>query len=226
MPSTNMQQLPTVTLPAFDVALVDTAQKHLDRARLSVIATDGDYEQEATELKGCTARERMYESALKQLTAPILEALAKIRAIWSRPLELVREERELRKRRMAAYVEAKQIEQRRLQRIADEQADKERKRLEAKAFKENERGNAEKAAAIAQQAAMTVAQIVRTDPPKIAGQSVREVWSFHIEDEALIPRQYLEPDMSKIRRYVGAMKADAQIPGVRIWSEKRIASGV
>jgi len=218
--------LPQVIMPTFDVAMYDAAQKHLDRARVSVINTDADYEAEAEELKGCTARGRMYESGYKQTTAPLNEALTSLRAWWNRPWDLQKQELSIRKARMAEYLGKKAAEQRRLQQVADAQAATARARLEARADKADAVGNADKAAALAQQAALTMAPVIRTEPPKIAGQSVREVWQFQIEDAALLPREYLMPDESKIRRYVTAMKADAKVAGVRIWSEKRIASGV
>lgn len=220
------KSLPQVILPDFNAAMTDAAVVHLDRARLAVINNDADYELQAAEVKGCTARIRLYDSGYEQSTGPLNEALKKVRSWWNGPRDLAKQELDIRKRLMSDYIGKKQAEQRRLQQLADEQACKERLRLERRAFKEDEKGNADKAAALAQQAALTVAAVVRTEPPKIAGQSVREVWCFQIEDAALIPREYLMPDEKKIRGFVNSMKADARVPGVRIWSEKRVASGV
>lgn len=218
--------LPQVILPAFDIAMKDAAEKHLDAARLLAINNDQDYEAVGLSLKDSTARMRMAEAALDQHTTPINQALKQIRLLWAGPMAAYTGAVKLKKQLMADYLGKKAAEQRRLQQLADEQANAERLRLEARANKADAAGKPEKAAALAYQAANTMAPVIRTEAPKIAGQSVREVWEFQIEDASLIPREYLMPDVVKIRRYVAAMKADAKVAGVRIYSEKRIASGV
>ena len=57
-----------------------------------------------------------------------------------------------------------------------------------------------------------------------AGLTVREDWKFSIVDAALIPREYLIPDEKKIGRIVRAMKDATNIPGVRVYAEKGIAT--
>lgn len=219
-------QLPQVILPSFDVAMKDAAQRHLFEAGTMVIKTDADYEAVAQSLKDSTARLRFTESGLDAHITPLTAAVKQIRELWATPIAAYRSAVQIKKRLQAEYIEAKQAARERLQRAADEAAAKERKRLEERAVKADARGDTDKAVALAHEAAFTIAPVVRADVPKIAGQSVREVWLFQIEDEAQLPRAYLMPDESKMRKYVNAMKADAAIPGVRIWSEKRIASGV
>lgn len=219
-------QVPQVILPDFDVALLDRANAALQRAQLCVISNDADYEACAQEMKGDVAGQRMSESLLKTTTGPLLNALKEIRESLAPPGEIYGKAKAIRARIMGEYHTKKLAEQRRIQMQADMEAAKQRKALELRAQKADDSGNADKAIALAQQAAVTVAPVIRTDAPKIAGQSVREVWLFQIEDASLIPREYLAPDESKIRRFVNAMKADAKVPGVRIYSEKRVASGV
>ena len=62
--------------------------------------------------------------------------------------------------------------------------------------------------------------------PRVGGISIPKVWTFEITDEALIPREYLLIDESRIRRVVTALKKDTNIPGVRVFEQKRIAAGV
>lgn len=56
--------------------------------------------------------------------------------------------------------------------------------------------------------------------PKISGLSSREEWNFEIVDETLIPREFLMPDEKKIRAYVRAMRANANIPGIRVFKSE------
>mgnify|MGYP001564367470 CR=1 FL=1 len=58
---------------------------------------------------------------------------------------------------------------------------------------------------------------------KVEGVSFRDDWDFEIENAALIPREYLTPDLVRIRGVVKAMKAATNIPGIKV-IPKRIAS--
>lgn len=53
--------------------------------------------------------------------------------------------------------------------------------------------------------------------PKTASFSSREHWDFRIIDPALIPREFLEIDETRIRRVVTAMKGTTKIPGVEVF---------
>lgn len=59
--------------------------------------------------------------------------------------------------------------------------------------------------------------------PKVEGVSFRDVWDFEIDNAALIPQEYLTPDLVRIRGVVQAMKSAANIPGVKV-IPKRIAA--
>ena len=54
---------------------------------------------------------------------------------------------------------------------------------------------------------------------------MREVCKFEVTDPALVPREYLIDDETKLRKVVGALKGDTIIPGVRVYSEKALANG-
>ena len=64
------------------------------------------------------------------------------------------------------------------------------------------------------------------DKPIANGTMLRETWDFEVEDELLVPREFLTPDAKKIRGYVTAMKRDGKIPGIRIFSVKSVASRI
>jgi len=56
--------------------------------------------------------------------------------------------------------------------------------------------------------------------PKVEGVVFREVWKYRIVNEDLIPRAYLTPDELAIGKVVRALKGQASIPGVDVYSEK------
>lgn len=219
-------QLPQVILPRFDSAITDAARQKLDACRLEVITNDTDYIAYANRRKDTKARLRMLQSGYEQHATPLNVALRSVREVWKPAIDVVEQEDALRARTMGEYQSRKLAEQRKLQAAADEQARKQRAALENRAAKAEASGKLDKAADLAHQADAVVAPVVRTNPPKISGQSVREVWSFQIEDASQIPREYLLPDTAKLGQFARAMKADAKVPGVRFYSETRVASGV
>lgn len=60
--------------------------------------------------------------------------------------------------------------------------------------------------------------------PKVAGLSKRENWTFRVVDPALIPREYLMIDETKVRGVVRAMKGETRIPGIEVYDAGTIAA--
>jgi hypothetical protein len=129
--------------------------------------------------------------------------------------------------------------------LAEQERDRreaERKRLEAeekarevaeKAVNTAEKleadGKDKAAAAVVNQAHNRVDEILGAAPEvpeelDTSGLTVREDWKFSIVNEALIPREYLMPDEKKIGRIVRALKDQANIPGIRAYAEKGVAT--
>lgn len=57
--------------------------------------------------------------------------------------------------------------------------------------------------------------------PAVDGVHYRDNWKYTIMDEGLIPRKYLMPDEKKIGGVARSMKADAKIPGVKVWNDRK-----
>lgn len=96
-------------------------------------------------------------------------------------------------------------------------------KLAAKAEKVEERA-AEKVEDLQLREAMVVAPVIECEAPKVAGIATREVWRFEVTDPALVPREYLVVDEAKIGKVVRALKGDTAIAGVRVYSERQLAS--
>ena len=86
----------------------------------------------------------------------------------------------------------------------------------------------EKMEEIKQEAAVIIQEPVRVAPivmpkavPKIAGGPVYQTrWDFEITNVNLIPRNYMIPDLVKIRNIVTDLKDQANIPGIRCFSKR------
>lgn len=127
---------------------------------------------------------------------------------------------------MAKYHEAKERE--REKREADARAllqrQQEDRTLEQAAALERE-GRTEEAEQVLAAPIPQAMVVLESSTPKVKGVSFREVWKFAIENEALIPREFLAVDEAKIRKVVAAMQRNTRIPGVRVWPEPGVSAG-
>jgi colicin import membrane protein len=96
-------------------------------------------------------------------------------------------------------------------------------RLESQASTRVEQG-AFTAQVLEQTSSLMSAPTSQVSTPKVRGVSKREVWKFEITDPALVPREYLVIDESKIRGVVQALKGATTIPGVRAYPDSQIAA--
>ncbi|OPY04777.1 MAG: hypothetical protein A4E61_00558 [Syntrophorhabdus sp. PtaB.Bin184] len=140
--------------------------------------------------------------------APLIEAENIIKpalAAYDREQERLRREEEERQREIARKAE----EERRLREA--EQAEKE--------------GRNEEAQAIIEEPVYVPPVVLEKTTPKVQGISMQKVWKFRVTNEALIPREYMTPDMVKIGGVARATKGSIQIPGVEIYSEDIVKAG-
>lgn len=189
------------------------------------IVTAEDYEAGSALLMRVKGAQAKLEDARTAITKPMNAALKAINDFFRGPAEKLATAEASVKSAMIGYTNEQERLRREEQAQADAAARKARERLEAQARRAEASGKVEKAATLEMRAATVVAPVINRAPPKIVGVQTREVWKFEVTDPSQVPRQYLIVDESKIRKIVGAMKGDTQIPGVRVWPDKNIASG-
>lgn len=213
-----------------ELTRVKAAQKRLDALRKSMTRPLDEAKRTIMDFfRAPEERLAQAESGIKRAMASFAEAQERARREEQRRLdEAARAERE-RLARQAAEAEAKaRAEQDRLRREAEEAAAAgraaEAAKLAARAEKVEERAAA-KVETLQLREAMVVAPVVAREPPKVTGVSTREVWKFRVTNAALVPDQYKVIDEARIRKVVQALKGDAAIPGVEVWSERQIAAG-
>ena len=124
-------------------------------------------------------------------------------------------------------------------RRADEAAAAERERLEREAEAIAARGDVETAVEVLDDAKAVQpppASTLKTEPPKAAGITYRDNWTFTYVDAkgrptdqpdlSLIPREYLKVDEVAIRKVVTGLKDRTSIPGVRAYNDRQpVGSG-
>ena len=144
----------------------------------------------------------------KAADAPLVEAEGIIKpriAAWNAEQERIRQAEEARLREEAR----KQEEERRLQ----------------EAILAEQHGQKEEAEAIMETPVQVAPVVVPKSVPKVAGVNMTKQWKFRITDATKIPRQYLVVDEQKIGAVVRALKDQASIPGVEIFSVDSVSAG-
>jgi hypothetical protein len=116
----------------------------------------------------------------------------------------------------------RQTEQRRLQAIADENARKERERLEKLA---DQRKTPEVKEAYREQAAAVAAPVINLAPvvPKVEGVSVRKTWKARVVDETNVPREFLMVNEKALDAYAKATKGKIEVAGVEFYEQESMA---
>ena len=189
------------------------------------VANADDYQVAGVELQRVKGAQKRLDDLRKSMTRPLDVAKKAIMDFFRTPEEkLARAEAGI-KRAMIGYQSEQDRKRREEQARVDEAARKERERLAAQAQKAAASGKIERAEQFEQRAAAVVAPVISREPPKVVGVQTREVWKFEVMNPEVVPSQFMSVDEGKIRKVVGALKGDARIEGVRIWSEKAIAAG-
>ena len=132
------------------------------------------------------------------------------------------------KRALVAYTEAEEKRRREEERRLQEEARKaeearrleEAAALESYALEHGDAGMLETAQEIVAAPVVAPVVVLQSERPKVAGLSYRDVWKFRVVNAALVPREYMAVDETKIGAVVRAMKGTVTIPGVEVYCEK------
>lgn len=219
------QSTPNLAADPEVAALVPERSKLAAFAKGLVIKTQEGYEKAADLLKTIKGNLRTIEDARTRITGPMNEALREINKQAKEASALFLEDEKIIKRAMIAYSDEQDRLRAEEQRKANEAAERERKRQLEIADRARAKGQESKAELHEERAAAVVAPISQHVAPKVDGVSIPKVWDFEITDPAAIPREYMDISETRIRKVVQALKGGTNIPGVRVFERKRIASG-
>lgn len=202
------------------------ATVRLQQANSLTIATTEDLEA-ASELFNETRNTRdSSERARVAEKEPHLEAGRAVDARWKPILTTLDSAAAAITSKINAFKREAQKRAEEEQRRLREQQERERQRLARQAEKAEAKGLTQTADALIREAETIQPAIVAPAVPRhIPGLQTVEKWDFVIEDLSLLPRQYLVPDQTAIRRTVQALKGRTEIPGVRVFREDSIRRG-
>ena len=196
-----------------------------------IINSQEKYETASVILKDVKARAVELDKQLKAITTPLDTAKKAVMDLFRKPLEMLEDAERTIKRSMIEYTEIQEAkareEQARLQKLADEKAERERKKIEAKIARAEASGKTEKVESLQEQKEAIetiVVPTVQIETPKVQGVSFKLQYKAVVEDFNLLPNEYKLPNQSALNKVANATKGSIKIPGVKFISEKILAS--
>lgn len=215
-----------MTQPIVTSDLLISTLARLQEANALRISTTEDLEA-AAELFSDLKRERDdHERARVAEKEPHLEAGRAVDARWKPVLTTLDSAAAAIASKIKAFKAEMDRKAEEEQRRLRAQQERERARLAKQAEKAEARGLTETADALIREAeTMQPAIVTSAMPPRTAGLQLADNWTFVVEDEGLLPREYLVPDLVAIRRTVKALKGRTAIPGVRVFNEATVKRG-
>ena len=196
-----------------------------------IINSQEKYETASVILKDVKARAVELDKQLKAITTPLDTAKKAVMDLFRKPLEMLEDAERTIKRSMIEYTEIQEAkareEQARLQKLADEKAERERKKIEANISRAQASGKTEKVESLQEQKEAIetiVVPTVQIETPKVQGVSFKLQYKAVVEDFNLLPNEYKLPNQSALNKVANATKGSIKIPGVKFISEKILAS--
>jgi hypothetical protein len=219
VPSKNLVEL---TVPRPDMSKALAAESLLDAAKKIKIVDQRGYEDAAATLIKLSSKETEIDDQRTALKKPINQAAATVQALFKPALTFLEEAKAIIKKEMGAYYEREEAKRLATEQKAEDDAAAERQRLLEAAAKSRNKSVRTDLEAAAQNVTCFEVHI---PPPVASGISMRENWEWEVEDESLIPREYLVVDEVAINALVRAKKDKTRIPGIKVKSSKKPAVG-
>jgi len=198
-------------------AVVITGQQDLDVAGQLLIEVKRRYKE--------------LDSQRKTITNPIDAAKKAVMDLFRNPLLQLEKAESVIKNAIIKYDdEQKEIarkQQLELQKLADQEAERQKKLLDAKIQRAEASGKVEKAEELAIQKEMIVpiaAPVVTPTIEQPAGVSYKTIWSAEVTDISQVPREYMIANLPSLNKIAQATKGSISIPGVKFIATKILAS--
>jgi hypothetical protein len=205
------------------VALTPTLSRLREATKIA-IKSESQYVQLADELKVVKAAIKTIKDNELRITRPQLQAINEVRAQAKRAMAPFEEQEKLIKQLLVEYANEQERKQREQQRLENERAEKERKRLLEAAQRNADKGNEAQAESFVERARAVSAPVISREPPKVAGLKMPKVWRHRVLNAAIVPREYLMIDETKLQKIATALKESAVVAGVEFYEETIVAS--
>jgi len=196
-----------------------------------VISNQEQYESAAVILKQVKSRYNELDKQRKEITTPLDVAKKAVMELYRKPLDLLDSGEKLIKKAMINFTEEQERkareEQLRLQRLAEIEAEKERKKLQAKIARAEASGKLEKVADLQEQKeaiSEIVVPVITPQVDKVSGISFSENWKAEVIDFSKLTDEFKLANMEMLNKIAKSTKGSYAISGVRFYSEKVVSS--
>jgi hypothetical protein len=196
-----------------------------DRARQIVIETPEHYSAAAGFLKEIKACRKRIADVFGPIVKAAHEAHKRAKAAQTEADDPLDQAEGLIKGAMVSYdtrqaevASQRQIEAEAAARRAEEQ------RVIDQAVALEQAGEVEAAQELIAAPVVAPVVMVESATPTVEGISIRAVWQFQVTDPNLVPREWLIVDEKKVGAYVRAVKAQAFIPGIKVFPVRSMSA--
>lgn len=204
-------------------ALAADAAGLRERAGLWRVSSPDEYRDAGEELRNIKGARTRLDELRKSITAPLDAAKRAAMDLFREPTGWLEQAEAQVRKAMLTFREEREREERRLREEAEARAAETRASLEASAARAASQGRLDDAAELDAAAGEVRAVGVSRPQPEMQGVYARKSWDCEIVDPAALPREYLIPDLPRIRAVVKASKGLVQIPGVRTFERETLA---
>jgi uncharacterized protein YdiU (UPF0061 family) len=195
------------------------------------ISNQAEYESASNILKEIKSRYKELDTQRKEITTPLDAAKKSIMDLFKSPLTLLEQAEKKVKNLMIGFTNEQgrlaKEEQKRLQKIADDEAAHQKKLLDAKIARAKASGKEDKVEVLEMEKETIAPIVAPVISPKIntpAGVSYRDNWTAEITDVNLVPREYMTVNIQALNAVAKSTKGTLTIPGVKFKCEKILAS--
>ncbi len=219
-----MMEPQPAAIPAGAHDIVRYAQAQADQVNAIVISDRSHFQLESQRLRDVMTAKKNLEEMRLSATGPLNQALLAINSWFRSPREQLEKIERVIKGALGVFQAAEQAKVEAERREAIRKAQEEQAELQRRADAAAARGRSERAAELAARAEAVVVKEPEVLAPKARGMGFGTEWVYEVEDEARIPREYLQIDHAAIRAVVNGLKDKAVIPGVKIWSRPKVSA--
>lgn len=203
-----------------------TIQQMFVKYEVFKVKDQASFDEAGEALKLTSKLEKQIGDQRKNLTRPLDDLKKKWMEFFAGPENACTRLKCLLQNKMMDYRNEQERIRREQEARIQEANRREADKLNRRAMKAEESGKMEKADMLKEQAANVamLQPVVSSQVQKVEGTRIVKNWTYEIEQEELIPREFCSPDSKKIRAMVIAHKENAKIPGVRVFFTETVST--
>lgn len=203
-----------------------TVQQMYSKYEVFKVKDQASFDEAGEALKLTAKLEKQIADQRKSLTRPLDDLKKKWMEFFAAPENACSKLKIVLQSKMMEYRNEQERVRKEQEARIQEANRREAEKLNKRAMKAEESGKVEKADVLKEQAANVamLQPVVSSQVQKVEGTKITKNWTFEIENELEVPREYCSPDSKKIRALVVAHKENAKIPGVRVFFTETIST--